>query len=234
MTRLSFVIPAHNEQELIARAIESIKESTLADRLAEIIVADDASTDETASLAQAAGAIVVPLDRRQISAARNAGANAARGDVLVFVDADTFVTQGVVLGCIQAIEDGYTAGGSRVRFDGKIPRYARLLLWFTSLAQKRMKFAAGCFVFAKRDAFHLAGGFDESIYAGEEVEFSKAIKRHGRFTVLDAHVVTSGRKLRAHSAWTILGTLFSLGIRGKRAVRSRDRLWLWYDTNARG
>lgn len=234
MTRLSFVIPAHNEQEHITRTINSIAKSAPKEHLAEIFVADDASTDETAALAKAAGAQVVSIDRRQISAARNAGAIAAQGDVLVFVDADTSVTPEAVRGVIHAIDSGYAAGGSLVQFDGKVPRYARVFLWFASLAQKRLKFAAGCFVFCKREAFHLAGGFDETIFAGEEVEFSKAIKRVGRFTVLNTRVVTSGRKLRAHSAWTILGTLFSLGIRGKRAVRSRDKLWLWYDTNARG
>lgn len=87
---VSFVIPAHNEAAWIVRtfgairsAVESVEEPY------EMIVVDDASTDETARLARDAGASVVQVSHRQIAATRNSGARMAQGDVLFFVDADT-------------------------------------------------------------------------------------------------------------------------------------------------
>ena len=89
---ISFVVPAHNEQLLIGDTLRILRAS--AEELGEpfeIIVVDDASTDATAEIADALGATVKRIDRRQIAASRNAGARIARGDLFIFVDADTHV-----------------------------------------------------------------------------------------------------------------------------------------------
>ncbi|HJT45077.1 MAG TPA: glycosyltransferase, partial [Chthoniobacterales bacterium] len=85
---LSFIVPAYNEEFELPSTLEAIR-SAANGRAHEIIVADDASTDRTSAIGREAGAKVVFIDRRQIAAARNAGARAAGGDVLFFVDADT-------------------------------------------------------------------------------------------------------------------------------------------------
>jgi hypothetical protein len=90
------------------------------------------------------------------------------------------------------------------------------------------KWTGGCFLFCRRDVFEAAGGWDERLYAGEELYMAQALKRHGRFVVLRQSVVTSGRKLRAHSAREILTSLLRIGMRGPRAVRDRRALALWY------
>ena len=72
---ISFVIPAHDEEHLLPRTLDAIHATARELGLEyEIVVADDASTDRTAALAQERGARVVSIARRQISAARNAGA----------------------------------------------------------------------------------------------------------------------------------------------------------------
>jgi hypothetical protein len=72
------------------------------------------------------------------------------------------------------------------------------------------------------------GGFDETLFATEEIALSRALKRQGRFVILRVPVVTSGRKLRSHSAGEILG-LFGVALRGGRAsLRTRRHLGLWY------
>lgn len=232
--RISFVIPAHNEEALIRRTIASIRSAVPPNTEYEIIVVDDGSTDKTASFAKELGAQVVGINRRQISAARNAGASAASGNAFIFIDADTMATPEAVAGALGALRDGAVAGGCLVRFDGKLPQYARILARAASFAQRHIKFAAGCFVFCSRDTFDTIGGFDETLYAGEEVEFSRAAKKLGKFVVIHEPVVTSGRKLRAHSFWTINCTLLRLILGGRRAVQSRDKLRLWYDTESRG
>ncbi len=90
--KLSFVIPAWNEEELLGATIKSIQQSAKEFEY-EIIVADDASDDRTAEIAAELGSIVVRCDNRQIGLTRNDGAAVATGDLLIFVDADTIVSE---------------------------------------------------------------------------------------------------------------------------------------------
>jgi len=220
---LSFVVPAHEEEALVGAAVRSIHDAArpLGERY-EVIVVDDAST------AARAGARVVPVALRQISAVRNAGAAVALGDALFFVDADTRVNEAVVRAAAAALAEGAVGGGATVRFDGPLPRHVAWFLRPAMWCYHRFRLAAGCFLFSSRAAFEAAGGFDASIFAGEEVELSRALGRRGRFVILDEWVVTSARKLRTHSTRELLGTLAKLAVLGRRGVRDRRRLDVWY------
>ncbi|HUH90611.1 MAG TPA: glycosyltransferase family 2 protein, partial [Lysobacter sp.] len=93
---ISFIVPAHDEQRLIADTLEAIHAAACGvglgiERDYEIVVVDDASTDRTAEIAIDHGARVVHVSHRQIAATRNAGAREARGDFLFFIDADTLI-----------------------------------------------------------------------------------------------------------------------------------------------
>ena len=230
---LAFVIPAHNEEQLIARTIESIhRAARAAGRPYEIFVADDASTDRTAEIAQQLGARVVAIDRRQIAAARNAGAREALRNadtrVLVFVDADTILPERTLAAALDALDRGAAGGGATVQFDGSIPRWAEILLKAMLALFRAVKWSGGCFVFCGREAFEAAGGWDETVFAAEELLFAQSLKRHGRFVVLREPTITSGRKLRDFTAREILTSLLRVGLRGRRAVRDRSALGLWY------
>jgi glycosyltransferase involved in cell wall biosynthesis len=113
---ISFVVPAHNEEALLGETLRILRASAEAvGQPFEIIVADDASTDRTAEIARTAGATVVSIERRQIAAARNAGAKAASGDVLIFVDADTHVSAPNLQQALDALRGGAIGGGVAVR-----------------------------------------------------------------------------------------------------------------------
>src|SRR5438045_9373566 len=84
------------------------------DQQHEIIVVDDASSDRTAAVAAATGAKVVSINRRHIAAARNAGAGAASGKILFFIDADTRINRKHVSSGIAALEQGCSGGGAPV------------------------------------------------------------------------------------------------------------------------
>lgn len=227
---ISFIIPAYNEERLLGATLRAIHAAAqAAGEPYEAIVADDASTDGTAAVAEAHGARVVRVARRQIAATRNAGARQARGEWFVFVDADTLVTEAVVRAAVRALRDGAAGGGAAVRFDGRVPAYARALLLLLVWGFRVTRLAAGCFLFCTRRAFEAAGGFDEALYGSEEISMSRALKRQGRFVVLREAVTTSGRKLRAHSGWELLGVLGGLALRGPKAVRQRDGLEIWYE-----
>ncbi|MEP7216735.1 MAG: glycosyltransferase family 2 protein [Anaerolineaceae bacterium] len=119
---ISFVIPAHNEERLLARTLRSLHAAVGAcGEPFEIIVVDDSSTDRTAAIAVEHGARVIRVANRQISATRNSGARKARGRFIFFVDADTLVDAAVVGAALEALRVGAIGGGCHVRFDGRLP-----------------------------------------------------------------------------------------------------------------
>jgi glycosyltransferase involved in cell wall biosynthesis len=226
---LSIIIPAYNEEQLIGQTLRAAHAAAGATGAPyEVIVADDASSDRTAAVALEHGARVVPVQHRQIAATRNAGARAARGDCFLFVDADTVVTAAAVRAAVRAMQRGAVGGGCIIRFDGRIPVYAQLLLPVFLVIYRIMGLAAGCFLFCTRDAFEAVGGFDEKLYGSEEIALSRALNRHGRFVMLPECVTTSGRKLRAYSGWEILRVLGGLALRGPKSVRQRAGMEMWY------
>lgn len=207
--KLSFVIPAHDEEALIAQTIDSIRASVEPlGRDYEIIVAADGCTDATASIAAAHGAIVVAHARRQIAATRNLGARAATGDVLVFVDADTRVHRVVIEEMLEILAAGAIGGGGPVALDGPVPLYARLMLKLLITIFRTLRLTGGAFLFCTRRAFDAAGGWDEAYYAGEELMMAQRLKHQGRFRLTVHPVTTSGRKLRTHSPREVLALSF--------------------------
>ena len=200
---ISFVIPAHDEAELIGRTLSALHEAARAAGEAyEVIVVDDASIDRTGAIARENGARVVAVNFRQIAATRNAGARAASGDLVFFVDADTMVTGRAVTAAVRSMRGGAVGGGSAVRFDGPVPLYAAILERIVlPVLLPLLKLAPGCFLFCTRQAYLAAGGFDETLFWSEEVDFGKRLKRQGRFVVLRDFVITSGRKSGHTPRW---------------------------------
>lgn len=227
---LSIVIPAYNESRLIAgtvRAMLAAAEAT--GEPYEVIVVDDASTDGTAAIAAALGARVVPVACRQIAAVRNAGARAARGRWLVFIDADTVAPAETLRAALRELEAGAAGGGARdVRFDGQLPWYARITVALVLGAFRATGMTFGCFMFASREAFDAIGGFDQTLFAAEEVAFSRAMRRRGRFVLVGPAVTTSGRKFRTFSVAELVRMAIAASLRGPRSLKSRAALGLWY------
>jgi len=227
---LSFIVPAHDEEASIAATIRAIAAAaTSAGAAYEIIFVDDASTDRTAERAAAAGAQVVPVALRHIAATRNAGARAASGRVFVFVDADTLIAADVVSGLGRAIAAGAAGGGAAVRFDEPTPRWVQWVLPACIWLARRLRITGGCFLFCSRPAFEAVGGFDETLFAAEEIRLCRALRTQGEVVILREAVVTSGRKLRTYSGWELAAALGRLAIAGRAGVRDRSRLGIWYD-----
>jgi glycosyltransferase involved in cell wall biosynthesis len=225
---ISFVIPAYNEETVLAATLESLQAAAkMLGEPHEIVVVDDASTDRTAEVAQEHGARVIQVAHRQIAATRNAGAQAAIGDFLVFIDADTLVDGPVVQAALEALRAGAVGGGSRFRFGGPLPLWGNLLVLALRPVYRLGRLASGCFLFCTRQAFDAVGGFDERMYAAEEATMSLRLQRQGRFVILRESVVTSGRKLRTHSLWEILHVLGRV-ILWPRGSGRRDGLDIWY------
>jgi glycosyltransferase involved in cell wall biosynthesis len=227
---ISFIVPAYNEELELPRSLAAIRAAAEdAKEKYEIIVVDDGSTDATAEVARQAGVRLVQIQRRQIAAARNAGAQIARGQILFFVDADTRIASSHVVDAIAALKAGCSGGSARVITDGVIPLWARLSVRVFCTVYFANNLGAGAFLFVTRENFDAIGGFDEELFIGEEIYLSLALRKLGRFKILRAPIVTSGRKLRMYSAGHILSRTLNIMIRGMRAARSREQLDLWYE-----
>lgn len=224
---ISIVIPAYNEELLLGDTLRTLHASAASiGEPYEIIVVDDGSTDRTAEIAREHGARVVGVNLRHIAAARNAGATVAAGDLLIFVDADTLVPPEVLQGAAAAVRAGAVGGGSAARLDSNDPWWGPPAMAFVSWLMRTARWAAGCFMFVRADVFRRVGGFDERYFASEEIHLSRAVKKHGRFVILRASVITSGRKGRLFTARQFLWQF----VRALRpgTLKRRDRLDVWY------
>jgi glycosyltransferase involved in cell wall biosynthesis len=224
---ISFIIPAHNEARLIGGTIEALHAAARAcGEPYEIVAVDDDSTDATTDAARHAGARVVAVKARQIAAVRNAGAQEARGNRFVFVDADTIVTPAVLREVIAAFGGGAVGGGAPVRFDGPVPLWGRVGIRLWLMVQRVAGLASGCLLFATREAFEACGGFDPGLFVAEDVELSRRLRRQGRFVVIGEPVVTSGRMVRSFGFWEMAG--IALGALRHGFLFHRRRTGHWY------
>lgn len=230
---VSFIVPAHDEQRLIADTLDAIHAAvrgagSVIGHGYEIIVVDDASTDRTAEIAIEHHARVVHVAHRQIAATRNAGAREARGDFLFFIEADTLIHPAYVRAAMTAMRGGAAGGGAGVKLLGQARLHERIGQTLMIHAFRWIGITPGCSLFCTRAAFDAVGGFDETYYAGEDVAMGRALARHGRLVILKEVVMTSGRKLRTHSLGEQLRLLARFLWRGRRMLRSRRELGLWY------
>ena len=232
----SVIIPAHNEETWLPRCLTALAEAMAAvGERGEVIVVDNASTDATARVAEEHGARVVREPHRQISRARNTGARCAGGRYLIFLDADTILPTPLLRQALSNLAGGECAGGgSFVRLDIPLPWSLRQFMKFWEWNARRMGLAAGCFVYCSREAFDAIGGFDERVYASEEVWFSRALGKWGRkngkpfLLITEPPVVTSGRKIEWHTPLELLLRICLL-VAFPFAVRFRSLCGLWYD-----
>ena len=226
---ISFIIPAYNEEQCLLETLDALHQAGLASgETYEVLVVDDGSTDNTAAIAVQQGAILVSVAYRQIAATRNAGARAATGDHLIFVDADTVVNEEVVRGAIHAMLSGAVGGGAGLRFDEPTPLFARFLLRVVVHLFRATRMATGCFLFCTRSGFTGTGGFDERYYGAEEIVMSRALKRVGPFVILKQSVTTSARKIRIYSAIEVMLFMTRMALRGTRALKQRKGMEFWY------
>ncbi len=228
---ISFIVPAYNEEYELPATLRTLRDAAkaAAPRPYEIIVVDDASDDGTSRIAQEFGARVVPVRLRQIAAVRNAGARAAAGNIFFFVDADTHITAANVTAALQALDAGCIGGSARLKLDRAVPLWARIFLLLFSATYFAMKLGIGAFIFTRRESFEGVGGFDEQYFAGEELYFTLALRKLGRFVILREPITTSARKIRMHSARSFFAQWLGMLLGGKRVLRGRRHLDLWYD-----
>lgn len=237
--RVSIVIPAFNEEQLLGETLRSVQ-SALSPFLerhwsTEIIVCDNNSTDGTAKIARELGATVVFEPINQIARARNRGAAAATGDWLIFVDADSHPSPDLFNDVAIQIERGTClAGGSTVKLSGNYPK-ANCVAESWNLVSRLCRWVAGSFIFCETNAFREIGGFSHELFATEEIELSKRLKKLARargkkIVILHRHpLLTSARKLHLYTAREHLTFMARTVLAGGKTLNSREACHTWYD-----
>jgi len=236
--KISIVIPAFNEERLIAGTLHHIKQAAeiFRDRHweAEIIVCDNNSKDRTAQIARDAGVAVVFEPINQIARARNRGAMEAKGDWLLFVDADSKPGRELFAEVLDAIESNLClAGGCLVKLEGDHALANRITgIW--NFLSRRLCLLAGSFIFCEAKAFREIGGFSNELFAAEELDLTKRLKelartRKKRVVILEKHpLATSPRKVELYTLrqhlWFMTKALLLPG-----TLRNRDACYIWYD-----
>jgi len=235
MKTFTCIVPAYNEQEILPLTLPLIFESiqNIPGYKGRVLVVDNNSSDKTADVAKSLGAEVVFEPYNQISKARNCGGNAcSEDDYLFFIDADTFLNTDLLKKSLAALDSGrICGGGTLLKMDGEKGKVITML-W--TVISKVTNLAAGAYIFCLNEAFKGTGGFNEKIYAAEDVYFSAQLKKWGRrngrlrFKILsDCKIVTSDRKIRWYSHFQIFKMLMILTIMPWR-LKNRDKLGFWY------
>ena len=236
---ISVLVPAFNEAGCLGSTLTSIRAAmqTFDARgwTSELIVCDNNSTDDTAAIARAHGARVVFEPVNQISRARNAAVAAATGEWLVFVDADSHPPIALFADAADAIATGrYLAGGSTVVMDsGGALAAVGVGVW--NAISRVTRWAAGSFIFVQASTFRAVGGFNQELYASEEIDLFRRLKRAARragrrIVILHRHpLATSGRKLELYSPFEIAGFMLRTVLTGGRTLRRADGCPVWYD-----
>ena len=237
--KISIIIPAFNEERLLGGTLGHLNSTRPAleqmGYATELIVCDNNSTDRTAEIARSAGATVVFEPVNQIARARNAGAAAASGDWLLFIDADSQPSAGLLTEVGERIRTGRClAGGSTIRLEAGYPVAAAVTRLWNGLSRWQ-RLLAGSFIFCEAAAFRKVNGFSAELFAGEELDLSKRLQTLARETgheivILHRHpLLTSARKVHLYSTWEHLRFLLRAALRPNRVLRDPKACHSWYD-----
>lgn len=208
--RLSIVIPAYNEQDYLPACLEQVLAEVRRcpdPEAVEVLVVDNASVDATADVArQIPGVRVVHEPQKGLTRARQAGLQAARGELLGYVDADTRMPPGWINRVLRTF-DRYPhvvcVSGPYIYYDAKRWQRAMVRLYWIFLASPaywmtRYMVVGGNFA-ARRSALEQIGGFDTQIaFYGEDTNIARRLSKAGKVKfMLRLPMRTSSRRLRA-------------------------------------
>jgi len=232
--KISFVIPAYNEERIVAACIDSIKaEAARTSADVEIVVVNNASTDGTRRAAEDAGARVVDEPRKGLTRARQTGLEHTQGDLVANVDADVIILPGwldTVFSQFASNSELVALSGPHIYHD--LSLFERLLVrlfYAAGLAITLLQriilgrgamLQGGNFV-VRRSALEKIGGFDTTIeFYGEDTNIAIRLSRVGRVKwTFRLPVYASGRRLKhegvLHTGLRYAANFFSVSLSGK-------------------
>jgi len=216
---ISIIIPTLNEEDSIRETLRALQVF----ETAEIILVDGGSTDATLLIAGDYDIKILHAPRGRGSQLQF-GADAATGDILWFLHADTIVSPDSVRQIKTALKNPQMVGGNfTIRFDGT-RRAAKFLTWLYPNLGKIGLIYGDSAIFARREVYQKMGGF-KPFPIFEDLDFVERLKKEGEIVTLPAVVATSSRRFENKSfiltflRWTILQVLYWLGVSPYRLLK---------------
>ncbi|HUR45507.1 MAG TPA: glycosyltransferase [Candidatus Saccharimonadales bacterium] len=204
---ISIIIPAHNEEAYLGQTLEGLQDQIYPNY--EVIVVANGCTDRTCEIARHRCHRLLDVPERGLSRARNLGAEAARGDILVFLDADTVLDKNALERIASRFTREFAAG--TLRGEPDIPRlkYQAMYAWKNLMHCSAMHEGSSGVILCWRDHFQDTSGFDEALHVRENSDLIRKLRRNGKYLYIgDAAVITSMRRyeqtgnLRTVWVWT--------------------------------
>ena len=188
---ISVIIPALNEEKYIRKCLEGLKKQTFKDF--EVIVVDGNSTDNTVKISKQYSKVVIAKNRG-IGYQQNLGVKNAKGDILVFTQADVTFPPNILYEINKAIESSKDiVGGSTTGIFEPINYKVKLLNLVSPIIQKTLSITYGHCIFVRKDIFEKTTGFRNCIC--EACDFSFRLKKHGKVVILtDCSYLVSSRR----------------------------------------
>ena len=222
---VSIIIPALDESELLPVTLAHLW--GLRPAPLEVILVDGGSRDDSAEIARRNGARVILGAVKSRAAQLNAGASVARGDVLVFLHADTWLPPDALGLVTEALTDRRTAlvgfvsimcGRRRTRWVTSLHNFVKT--WYAPLLFRPWRFLRyglrllfGDQVMAcRRVDFQACDGFDEGKHVMEDAWLCEKMNRHGRVRMLPRCVFSSSRRVDRWGFWGAHVRYLSLGL----------------------
>ncbi len=188
---ISIIIPALNEEKYLPVLLASIKNQSM--QPAEIIIADAGSTDRTKKIAEEYGCRIVKGGYMPIG--RNNGANAAKEDILLFLDADTAIPHRFLERNLKEFNERhidaatcYTSAAGLSPFDAF---GTNLINWYYLFTERFRPHCYGYCIFARKSLHEKIKGFDEQAFVGEDQDYIYRAGKVGKFRVLRSEKVTA-------------------------------------------
>jgi glycosyltransferase involved in cell wall biosynthesis len=190
---ISIIIPAHNEEAYLGQTLEELQRQDYPNY--EIIVVANGCTDRTCAVAQGLCHRLIDLPERGLSRARNLGAEAARGDILVFLDADTVLDSNALETIARQFTREYAAGTLRGQPDMPRLKYHAMYAWKNFMHSSMLHEGSSGVILCWRDHFHDTSGFDEALHVRENSDLIRKLRRRGKYLYIgEAAVITSMRR----------------------------------------
>lgn len=204
---LSIVMPVLNEAARVARALQAL--APLRQDGHQVIVCDGGSTDPTPALCAGLADVILNTPRGR-ARQMNAGAAAARGEVLLFLHADTLLPADAPVAIAQALARGADWG----RFDVHIEGRARMLAVIAAFMNQRSRWTGIATgdqaIFVRRELFNSVGGFPDQPLM-EDIELSTRLRQRGHPPAcLRQRVRTSGRRWDERGVWRTIVLMWRL------------------------